>query len=450
MGQETFLFQLNENPPLHKNLIYGLQWVLIAIPIVVVFSTLCGTALKLDPAAQISFLQRLLLATGLMTILQSLKGHRYPLLEGPSTAILLSFIILAPYGLPVIEGGMILGGSFLILIGIFKWFRWLSSLFTAHVVGVILILVSLTLLPFTYPLLIGIKDASPYGELNIFGSSVLIILFVSFLSHWLRGLLQTASMLAGILLGLILFLFKGEISLTMIKESSWFAWPSPFLGPWPIFSLPAFLSISCTYLAVMVNTVGSIQGISEIVGKEGLQDRIHRGISMTGAGGLAAGVLGVMGLVSFSFSPGVVLVSRVASRYVLTMGGAIMILSAFVPKVWAFLAVIPASVIASVLFVVLASQFMAGVNVMMSGKEKIERRDYFTVGLPILFGTTISILPKPFFQFFPSAVASLTSNGLVMGILLSLFLEHVIFRPRRSSLAGMSEVAPRDNRSLSS
>jgi xanthine/uracil permease len=433
LGQDTFLFQLNENPPIHKNLIYGLQWVMIAIPNVVVFSTLCGAALRLDPAAQISFSQRLLIATGLMTFLQSLKGHRYPLLEGPSSAILLSFIILAPYGLPVIEGGMIFGGFFLILIGIFKWFKWLSSLFTPHVVGIILILVALTLLSFLYPLLIGINKAYPYGELSIFGSSVLIVLFVSFLSHWLRGFLQTTSMLAGILFGLILFLFKGGISLTVVKESSWFALPSPFLGVWPSFSLPAILAIACTYLAAMVNTVGSIQGISEIVGKEGLEDRIHRGIGMTGAGGLTAGLLGVVGLVSFSISPGVVLVSRVASRYVLTMSGAIMILCAFIPKLWALLTVIPASVIASVLFVALSSQFMVGINVMMSGKEKIERRDYFTVGLPILFGTTISILPKPFFQLFPSTMASLISNGLVMGILSSLLLEHLFFRQRREN-----------------
>jgi uracil permease len=432
LGQDTFLFQLNESPPIHKNLIYGLQWVMIAIPNVVVFSTLCATALGLDPAAQISFSQRLLIATGLMTILQSLKGHRYPLLEGPSSAILLSFIILAPSGLPVIEGGMIFGGFFLILIGTFKWFKWLSSFFTSHVVGIILILVALTLLSFLYPLLIGISKDYPYGELSIFGSSLLIVLFVSFLSHWLRGFLQTTSMLAGILLGLFLFLFKGGISLTVVKESSWLAWPSPFLGVWPSFSLPAILAIVCTYLAVMVNTVGSIQGISEIVGKEGLEDRIHRGIGMTGAGGLTAGLLGAVGLVSYSISPGVVLVSRVASRYVLTMSGAIMILCAFIPKLWALLTVIPASVIASVLFVALSSQLMVGVNVMMSGKEKIERRDYFTVGLPILFGTTISILPKPFFQLFPSTMASLISNGLVMGILSSLLLEHVFFRQRKA------------------
>ncbi len=431
MEEQTFQFQLNETPPFFKNLAYGLQWVMIAIPNVVVFSTLCGTALRFDPAAQISFSQRLLIATGLMTILQSLKGHRYPLLEGPSSAILLTFIILAPYGLPVIEGGMIFGGFFLILIGIFKWFKWLSSLFTPHVVGVILILVALTLLSFVYPLLIGINKAYPYGELSIFGSSLLIVLFVSFLSHWLRGFLQTTSMLAGILFGLILFLFKGGISFTVVRQSSWFALPSPFLGVWPSFSLPAILAIVFTYLAVMVNTVGSIQGISEIVGKEGLEDRIHRGIGMTGAGGLTAGLLGVLGLVSFSISPGIVLVSRVASRYVLTMSGAIMILCAFIPKLWALLTAVPPSVIASVLFVALSSQLMVGINVMLSGKGKVERREYFTLGLPILLGTMISIIPKQFFQLFPNAIASLVGNGLVMGILFSLLLEHLFFRQRK-------------------
>jgi uracil permease len=433
LGQESFLYQLNESPPIHKNFIYGLQWFMIAIPNVVVFSTLCGAALGLNPTAQIGFSQRLLIATGLMTMLQSLKGHRYPLLEGPSSALLLSLMILAPYGFSAIEGGIILGGIFLILIGALKWFRWLSPFFTPHVVGVILVLVVLSLLPFLYPLLIGIGKGRPYGDLLVSGSSLLIIFFVSFLSHWSRGFLQTASMLAGILLGLILFLFQGGISLTAVREASWFALPSPFLGVWPSFSLPVLLVILCTYLAVMVNTVGSIQGISEIVGKEGLEDRIHRGIGMTGAGGLAAASLGVVGLVSFSISPGVVLISRVASRYVLTMGGAIMIVCAFIPKLWALLTAIPPSVIASVLFVALASQFMAGINVMISGKGKIERRDYFTVGLPILFGATISILPRAFFQMFPTTLASLVSNGLVMGILSSLLLEHVLFRPRNKS-----------------
>jgi uracil permease len=291
-------------------------------------------------------------------------------------------------------------------------------------------LVALTLLPFVYPMLIGIDRVHPYGSLDVCGISLLIILFVALLSHWVGGFFQTVSMLAGIGLGLILFLFRGGISWAVVSDSSWFALPSPFLGDWPTFSLPSILSIVFTYLAVMVNTVGSIQGMSEVVGKEGFEGRMNRGIGMTGAGGLVAACLGVVGMVSHSISPGVVLVTRVASRYVLTMSGAIMIACAFIPKVWALLTVIPSSVIAAVLFVALASQLMAGISVMMSGKGKLERREYFCVGLPLMVGTMVSIVPKPFFQFFPNVLASLVSNGLVMGILFSLFSEHLLFRKR--------------------
>ena len=431
MEEQTFQFQLNETPPFFKNLAYGLQWVMVAIPGIVVFSALCSAALHLDPAAQISFSQRLLIITGLMTLLQSLFGHRYPILEGPSSAVLLSFIVLAPYGLSAIEGGLIFGGLFLIAVWKFRWFKWLSSFFTPNVVGIILMLVALTLLTFISPLMIGISATSPHGDLSIFGVSLLIIFFVSLASHWLGGFIQTTSMLAGIIFGLFLFLLQGKVSFSLVMESSWFALPSPFLGVWPTFSLPAIVSLICTYLAVMTNTVGSIQGTSEIVGKENLEDRIHRGIGMTGAGGLAAAFLGVVGMVSHSTSPGVVLVSRVASRYVLVMSGAIMICCAFIPKLWAFLTVIPPSVTAAVLFVALSSQLMAGMNVVMSGKSKIERREYFTVGLPLLLGTMVSMVPKSFFQQFPKAVASLISNGLVVGILFGLFLEHILFRPKK-------------------
>ncbi len=46
------------------------------------FSTLCSTALGLDPAGQISFSQRLLIATGLMTMLQSLDRPPVPCVGG--------------------------------------------------------------------------------------------------------------------------------------------------------------------------------------------------------------------------------------------------------------------------------------------------------------------------------------------------------------------------------
>lgn len=431
MSQQTFIFQLEEKPPILATLIYGFQWVMITIPAVVIFSALCSHALGLDAAAQVSFSQRLLIVTGLASIFQTVMGHRYPIAEGPSAALLLSFIILASQGLPIVEGGMIFGGLFLMATGKFKWFKWFSSLFTPDVVGIILILIGFTMLPFIYPMLIGVSASHPDGDLGVFGVSLLIILFVSFLSHWVGGFFQTTSMLAGIIFGLALFIFKGNVSFSVIKSSSWFSLPSPLIGVRPAFSLPAIVTMIFTNMAVMINSVGSIQGMSEIVSREGLEDRIHRGIFINGAGGVLSAILGVPGLVSASISTGVVLVSRVASRYVLTASGVLMIVCAFVPKLWAALAAIPPSVIGAVLFVALSSQLMAGMSVIVAGKKSIERRDYFVVGLPVLLGTVISFLPKPFFTSLPSTIAPMVSNGLVMGLIFSLFSEHLLFRQKK-------------------
>lgn len=432
MDEHSFQYHLNDAPPFFKNLAYGLQWIIVTIPSIIVFSALGSAALHLDPAGHVSFSQRLLLMTGLMTLLQSLKGHRLPIVEGPSSALVLTFIILAPGGLPAIEGGLIIGGLLLVAIGVFRWFRWLSTFFTPNVVGVILILVPTTLLPFITPMLIGVGETSPYGNVGIWGISIFVIIWVSLLSNWLRGFFQTTAMLAGIVLGFLLFFIQGKVSMTTVQEASWFALPSPLLGEWPSFSVSTILPFLFTYLAVMINSVGSIQGVSEMVTKENLENRIHRGIAFTGLSGITSACFGVMGMVSHATSPGVILISRVASRYVLTMSGILMVFCAFIPKLWAFLAAIPLSVIASVLFVIFASQFMAGFNTIMTGKTKIDRREYFTVGLPILLGASVALLPKPFLQSLPSSLASVFGNGLVVGILASLLFEHLLFRKGKS------------------
>jgi len=432
MKEEKLIYGVDENPPPLRGLFYGLQWVMITIPNVMIFSVLCSGALGMSPEAQISFSQRLLIVIGIMNILQSLKGHRYPVLEGPSQAVLLTVVVLAPHGLSVIEGGLIVGSLLLVLLGAFKGFQRLSPLFTPNVIGVILILVALTLLPFITPMLIGTDPLHPHGDLSVFICSLGIMLFVSILSHWVGGFFQTVSLLVGMLFGFVLYLGLGKISFAVVGESTWFALPSPLVGVWPTFSLPAILAMVVTYLAVMINSVGSIQGISGIVGSERLEERIHRGIFMNGIGGLLSAFFGTAGLVSISLSAGVVLVSRVASRYVLAMGGALMVLCAFIPKLWALLTVLPPSVIGAVLFTALASQLVAGMNVILSKKAGIERREYFSIGLPLLLGGAISIFPKPFFQFFPESLSPLISNGLVVGLCFSIFSEHLLFRPRKS------------------
>ena len=424
-------YGLDEFPPFFRTLFYGFQWTIIFLPIITIISTILIPHLGLKGNEEVLFFQRLLIVTGALMVLQTLWGHRYPVLDGPASALLLTFIILAPQGLPVIQGGMIAGGLFLILLSVFGWMRYIQTLFTDNVIGVILILISLTLIPFLAPLVIGSVPARPHGDPFVFLISCLVICTIAILSHWLKGFLKTISMFLGIVIGTGLMAAYGKIDVSGIDAAAWFSVPSPFLYGTPQFSLPAIIAFVVAYLAVLVNVVGSIYSIGEVVGKEEMDLRVKRGVAATGAGGLATGVLGVIGTVSYSISPGVVLITRVGSRYAVTVCGVFLFSLAFFQKILALLTSIPPSIIGAVMVAAMAAQIGAGISVLTRSGRPLTPRDYMIIGIPLLMGVAVSILPEPFFQMIPPMFSALLRNGLVVGVILVLLLEHILLPIRQ-------------------
>ncbi len=84
----------------------------------------------------------------------------------------------------------------------------------------------------------------------------------------------------------------------------------------------------------------------------------------------------------------------------------------------------PAAVIGAGMCVALASQIAAGVAVILNRAKPLAGRDYLVVGLPVMLGTLVSTVPTPFFASLPPAAAMIVSNGLVLGIIMVLALEH--------------------------
>ncbi|MFQ6079800.1 MAG: purine/pyrimidine permease, partial [Thermodesulfobacteriota bacterium] len=163
---------------------------------------------------------------------------------------------------------------------------------------------------------------------------------------------------------------------------------------------------------------------------EGRGDRVRSGSAGTGIGGLIAGALGVVGTVSFAFSPGVVLVTRVGTRFAVTVCGGLLFSLAFFPKFLAILASVPTSVVGAAMITAMAAQIGAGISVITRSRRALGGRDYMVVGIPLLMGGVVSILPEAFFGTFPSTVHALLKNGLAVGIILVLALEHLLL-PRR-------------------
>jgi xanthine/uracil permease len=137
-----------------------------------------------------------------------------------------------------------------------------------------------------------------------------------------------------------------------------------------------------------------------------------------------------VGTVSYSISPGVVLVNRVASRYTVAYCGVILLMAAFFPKLAALLALVPAPVVGAALCVALGGQVGAGISIIAS--NGITSRDYFVVGLPVLLGTLAGFFPRALFDTLPGFSQVFLGNGLIVGILAVILLEHVLWRKKAS------------------
>lgn len=426
---ETYLYDLDENPPLHLGLLYGLQWAFIMVPSVIITASLAVHALGLKEADGIRFLQFTLLTSGFFTAVQTLWGHRYPLLEGPSTALILSFILLAPHGLPAVQGGMIAGSLLTILAAASGLLERVIRLFTTNVVGVVLMLISLGLLRPLLSFVAGIQRPGDPGDYRTLLISIIIILFMAALSHRLRGFWKSVSLLLGMIISSLAFTILGRLPFETVTGPPWVSFVTPWIPSRPGIMWIAVLAFACAYLAVVVNSIGSLQGMASVTDTERLPGSTRRGILVNGISGIACGLFGVVGTVSYSTSPGVVLVLRVASRFAVAYCGVILALAAFLPKLAALLAIVPRPVVGAALCVVLGAQMGVGISTIAS--RPLSSRDYFVAGIPLILGTAVGFLPQDMSAQLPGPFQVLASNSLIVGISLVLLLEHLLLREKK-------------------
>ena len=427
---EVFLYDLDERPPLGRNLFYGLQCAVLMVSSLTILTALAAAALDLSAPERVALVQRMMLISGLSMVVQFFFGHRYPMLEGPSSAATLTFMALATYGGPVLEGGMIAGGAALLIIGLFNLLRHAERLFTANVTGVVILLISLNIIIKIYPKMAGITPEAPAGQPLALVLSLVVLAIVCFFTVTLGGIWRSLAILLGMGAGYLLCTYFGMVDFASIRYASWHSLPEilPF-GP-PQFFLPVVISFIFAYLVVLTNFLGSLYGMAEVLHHQTLGDRIRRGLGVTGAAGIIAGLGGAIGTVPFSTSPGVILITRVASHYAQLACGFIIMASAFIPKLGAVLASVPDPVIGGGFLTILASQLGLGIRTVTRDKTSFTSRDSLVVGLPLILGIALPLLPAGFFAQLPLMVGAFLRNGLAVGMMTVMLLEHVIMRGR--------------------
>jgi uracil permease len=159
---------------------------------------------------------------------------------------------------------------------------------------------------------------------------------------------------------------------------------------------------------------------------------MKQGLAVTGVSGIVSGMLGVVGSVPYSLSPGMVTVTRVGSRFPVTMCGLMMFSLGFLGKITALLSAVPSAVVGAALLTSMAAGLGVSIEIIRR-PGPMKPRDYMVVGLPVLMGTAAGMMPESFLSQLPSGLSPIVSNGLIVGVVAVILLEHLILPVRKSS-----------------
>lgn len=88
-------YGLEDHPSFAENLIYGLQWLAVTIPSVIILGKILGS-LEGTSSAEVLYMQKVFAVMAVSLLLQVYWGHRLPLVIGPATVLLIG--ILASQG----------------------------------------------------------------------------------------------------------------------------------------------------------------------------------------------------------------------------------------------------------------------------------------------------------------------------------------------------------------
>lgn len=418
-----FKYSLNDRPRAAAMVMYAVQWLLIAVP--VVLTSAFVARLQYDTLAeQTLYTQKLFAVMGLTMIVQSLWGHRLPLVAGPAAVLLVGVMASISSSPEVIYTSIAVGGALVALLATTGWIKKLQPLFTPRISIVMMALIAFTIVPVFLRLIFA--DAEHYGLSFVMALVLSIAMVVA--NNRLRGMWKSAVVLIALVVGsAAYFAFAGLPSLEGATAAG-----AGRLFITPKFDVGVIVAFLICYIALLINELGSVQSVSAYVEADNVPKRSTRGVALTGVMNVVAGAMGVLGPVDYTLSPGVIAATGCASRYPLVLTGVGLVICALFPQLVAMLSAIPSPVMGVVLLYLMAAQVAAAFQMSGTMSAAKDFNGALTIGLPIMLALVVAFLPAEVSTALPAVLRPIVGNGFVMGVIVVLVMEHVIFRKRRN------------------
>ncbi|WP_229068456.1 uracil-xanthine permease family protein [Actinoplanes sp. DH11] len=426
-------------PP--KLVLFALQH-LLTLSAIWVFPVLIGITLGLATGDVTRMIQASFLLAGVVTVLQSSRIVRLPIVQGPTAAFFAALLAAgAAYGLDAAFGSMIVAG--LIFMGLTVPVRRFGVLM--HVLrfatdplvfGTLCVIIGAQLATLGLPGWFGSEGLPGYGWDLFWIGLVTLLTVVACLLFGGDTLVRRAAVLIGMLAGSVLAAATGLWSVPDLSGVS-------FLGPpaWLPFGLavqwPAVLLMLLAFLESSAEAVGMYTLVSRWGGTELSRDRINRGLFTEYAGSVAGALFGGIGTASYPENAGIVRVTRVGSRFVTMAAGVIAIALAFLPVVSAFVAGLPGAVLAAASTVLFGIIAMSGVQMMSA--VRWDDLNLTVAGTAFVLALGGQWLPEAMVATMPDWARALVTTPMMFGAVLLIVLNATVNHGLRPVLARRAE-----------
>jgi xanthine permease len=411
-------------PPLHRAIPLGLQHVLAMFvsnvtPAIIVAGAAGFGFGTPDAAALIYLIQMSMLFAGVATLLQTLGlgpvGARLPIVQGTSFAFVPILLpLVAGKGVEVmaaVTGGVLAGGLFHAALG--PVIGRLRVALPPLVTGLVVLMIGLALLRVGIQYAAGgaaVMGTASYGSLQGWGVALSVVCVTLGVSIFGRGGWSVAAVLIGLLVGYGLAFALGMVSFDALRTATWVALPRPFA-----FGVEFQLSVVigfCLMAAVSaIETVGDVSAIARTgAGRDATAREIAGATYADGLGTALGGLFGGLPNTSFSQNVGLVAMTGVMSRHVVSIGAVFLILCGLIPKIGALISAIPVQVLGGGVIVMFGMVCAAGVSILAQVRWNRRNMLIFATALSVGFGLQ---LEPAALQHVPETARILLSTGLL-------------------------------------
>ncbi|MBF8222572.1 uracil-xanthine permease family protein [Halomonas sp. 328] len=422
-------------PPLGKAIPLGIQHIMAMFAGNVTPPIIIAGVIGATTGETIFLIQVALFVAGIATLIQTIGmgpiGARLPIVQGTSFGFLPVALPLAgTFGLPAVLGASLVAG--VLQVGLGASLKKIRHWFSPVVTGIVVLLIGIILMPVGLNYAAGGIGNPDFASPTNLGLAFFVLVVTIGVHQFGRGFLKAASILVGLASGYILAIFLGMVDFSTVGDAAWFSIPKPFQYGLE-FQLTAIIGMALIMFVVGLETIGNISAITiGGAGRHAKDRELSGGVMADGVATSFAAIFNTLPNTAYAQNVGLITLTGVVSRHVVTIGGILLICMGLFPKLGALVAAMPHAVLGGAGVVMFGMIASAGLKIIQ--ECDLNQRNMLIIAVSLSLGIGLPAV-EAISETMPGQLGLLLKSGLVPAALAALLLDAILpGKPKREPI----------------